>query len=117
MKRSTAWKRLFFLAMADYSVVIAARAERHLQDIGLANADRYSKMQRLGYIQELRSVIRSLDFWPKRYAQVMIDGHAYRRVTHKAHLIFYTVDDAARVVTVEAILHGHMDYERQLTGR
>lgn len=68
--------------MGDYTVVVSARAEKHLIDIIESDYGHYSRAEQLAYVDEIERAFRSLDHWPKRYAAVTIRGREYRRVNH-----------------------------------
>ncbi len=100
--------------MSDYEVRVTGRAERDLRDILDAPSDNYTPIQQLAYVDAILVDCAKLDFWPKRFSAVYISGREYRRFRYKAHTIFYRVQEEQKIVLVDAVLHGRMDFKRRL---
>ena len=87
-----------------YKVVTSIQADAHLEWI-LEDDTLYTPARRLAYYDELVDRIASLSTMPERFVQVTVGDNFYRKMSHKAHAIYYRVDAERMKVTVIAILN------------
>ena len=100
--------------MDNYSVRYSARFDAGLAEIEQAYV-KWGKAQTLKYIGEVVRRCERLAYFPKRFEAVSINGQPYRSFTHKAHRVFYQVNDDTKTVSVVAILRGSMDFRERLS--
>jgi len=91
-----------------YKVIITDQAQQDFSDILDYPHAKFSALQRLKYVEDLQERCLSLDFMPQRFRQVQIGQDRCHILTFKAHLVIYTIDEAARVVSILTIRAGAM---------
>lgn len=102
--------------MSDtYSVVYSPEAKDDLREIYSYIAFELEAPDTAqGQVNRIRKEIRSLDFMPARYA--IVDWEPWRsmemhRVPVDNFVVYYTIDDKSRTVTVIRIFYGGRDAE------
>ncbi len=98
----------------EYEVVFSMRARQHMRKIMESSRGRYTSQQTLDYLDGIEARCGSLDHMPQRFRAVVINGHEFRRVNHKAHAILYRIIEQDRRVVIEAVLRGSRDIRRHL---
>lgn len=91
-----------------YKVIITARAEADFRALLTNYEDRYTALERLQYVEQIRVNCQALDFFPKRVKPMAIKGREYWRIFYKAHTVYYRVFDESQTVEIEAVLRGSM---------
>lgn len=86
-----------------YSVEYADQAKENLRSILLDNPH-WNARNRADYAIEIDLKIQSLDQMPERFVEVMIGNRSYRKMSHKAHAIYYRVENQEMKVMIVAIL-------------
>ena len=97
-----------------YSVVLSARAERHLRELLSASAAWYTPRQSIDYVEAIRARCRSLEEMPHRFSVQIVGGREFRRFNYKSHAIFYRIIEHDDRIVIEAVLRGNRDFRRHL---
>lgn len=99
-----------------YTIDITDTAKGHLRDIAINIAEQ-SKEKEIAkrFVGELEAECYRLDEMPNKGAnpndRVLI-SMGYKFLVHKEYLIFFTVDDFAKIVYIQAIFNAKKDYKR-----
>lgn len=99
----------------DYSVIYAPQARDDLRKIYSYIAfDLQAPENAEGQINRIRKEVHSLDFMPSRYG--IVDWEPWKSMNmHKVpvdnFVVYYTVDDSLRTVTVIRIFYGGRNVE------
>ena len=101
-----------------YDIEFTATAKSDLINIASYIAQE-SKNKEIGkrFLNELREACGVLDEFPDIGAKprsTALRGIGYRFLTHKDYLIFYSKDDEAKKVYIQAIFNAKKDYARVL---
>lgn len=90
-------------------VIIQPSAERNLEEIGdyIANDN---PLRAVSFIEELRSVCKGLEAFPKRYPIDHEAGNERRLMPYRGYRVFYEYDERQDIVYVLCIMEGHKDY-------
>ena len=104
--------------MGLYNVITLPTAETDLEDIyhNSATQGRWSFSQTNTYVTEIKHQIASLSAYPERfsYDEYTIKKRQYRSFQHRAHKVFYTVDNDTMTVYVAAILGSTTNYGQKI---
>jgi plasmid stabilization system protein ParE len=102
--------------MGSYNVRLSDTAQDNLEQIYASAKERWSFTETEHYVAELIARCLSLEGMPNRFNRERYspDGRSIRSFQHKAHKIFYIVDDDALIVDVIAILPSRTQYWLQL---
>ena len=102
--------------MDNYKVTISHRADLDLEEIYISSRYRWSFLETHKYVRDIKAQISTLDKMPQRFG---FDEHtqrlkAFRSFEHKAHKVFFTIDEATKTVHVTAILPSRTKYAAKL---
>ena len=102
--------------MGRYSVRLSDTAQDNLEQIYASAEGRWPFAQTEHYVAEIIERSLSLEDMPNRFSRerYMPDGRGIRSFQHKAHKVFYIVDDDALIVDIIAILPSRTQYWLQL---
>lgn len=93
--------------MDSYAVAFSAEFDRRIAEIERDDLG-FGARQTSTYILEIIDRCDGLAILPYRFATETINGAELHSFTHKAHRVFYRVDEASKVVEVVTVLHGAM---------
>ncbi|MDO4203593.1 MAG: type II toxin-antitoxin system RelE/ParE family toxin [Selenomonadaceae bacterium] len=100
----------------SYQVKLTDTAKQDLREIALWLAERSSDIKAAKtFVSALQAKCKKLDAFPESGAfpkDRVLRSAGYRFIVHDDYLIFYKIDDAAKVVNVMAIFNGKKDYMR-----
>lgn len=93
--------------MDSYSVAFSAEFDRRLAEIE-QDEPGFGVTQTARYIVEIIDRCDRLEILPYRFATETINGIELHSFTHKAHRVFYRVNEPAKTVEIVTVLHGAM---------
>ncbi|MBD2872499.1 type II toxin-antitoxin system RelE/ParE family toxin [Paenibacillus arenilitoris] len=104
--------------MGNYKIDISAPAENDLRDIvRYISAQLAAPETALGMMQTIEQAILDLEDHPQRYPHVQDERLAmlgYRKLIVKNYIVFYTIDEAFKIVDVERILYTRRNWRNIL---
>lgn len=74
----------------------------------------FGMAQTVKYLAEIWERCEHLESLPYRFGKETINGFSYFTFTHKAHRIFYAIEEKHKTVVLVTILHGAMKPELHL---
>ena len=98
--------------MAEY--FLSDDAAQDLQTIYRQGLERFGQVQADKYLNELFDLFDLLSRNPNMGTMFDVQGAAYRRHPHKAHVLIFEPLDEKRGVKILRIFYGSTDYFRQL---
>lgn len=93
--------------MDSYTVTFSAEFDRRLAEIEQDELG-FGPAQTARYLLEIVDRCDGLEILPYRFATETINGLELHSFTHKAHRVFYRVNEPAKTVEVVTVLHGSM---------
>ena len=101
-----------------YEVVVSKRAKEHLRDIkDYITIELNAPQAARSVLDDLEEALASLDMFPERIPFSKIKELRLRGVhcmVVRKYLIYFEIDEAARRVTVAAVLYGKRDQAAQM---
>ena len=99
--------------MDKYHVVFSDSFTKQLTEIETDFVD-YGEAHTLKYISEIVHLCTGLNLFPHRYQARIINDQTYRLFRHKAHTVFYQIDEDQLQVAITAVLPARADFKRWL---
>jgi toxin ParE1/3/4 len=99
----------------SYEILLTRPAAKDLEGIGLYIAQElHAPQTALYFLEKIDCQIKNLEEMPHRHELISYEELAHkgiRKVTVQNYLIFYSVDEQARRVTILRVLYGRRDWE------
>ena len=100
--------------MAAYRVEVSEPAEKDLHDIvRYISSQLLAPMTAANMLDAIEASLTTLEDMPQKYAPVTDERLAlmgYRKLLVKNYIVFFTIDEKAKVVDVERILYARRDW-------
>lgn len=102
--------------MSQYSVIFTSKSELQIAEILEQGALQYGPADSRSYIVSLRKKCQSVSVFPDRYPLDSYTKHpnTLRSFVHKAHKIFYRVNEVNKQVEIIAVLPIRMNSAKQV---
>ncbi|PKM64575.1 MAG: type II toxin-antitoxin system RelE/ParE family toxin [Firmicutes bacterium HGW-Firmicutes-20] len=104
--------------MVNYKVDVSTPAQSDLSDIiRYISAQLTSSVSAVHLMEIFEEALMSLSDLPQRYPLIddeLLSQLGYRKMIVKNYVVFFSIDEANKVVNVERILYGRRDWFRFL---